>query len=197
MTEKEQKYYERIKSSFIGQKIKEVYYEELDYNTDSEFWEMSDEVHSIDMNVIFRFQNDQLLQIKWDNEFYCYGIGFEILTELNKREGIKTINVSDNSNWKKFFDKKITEIKVLWDISEGKITTYLKGKILKKENNVTKLPQTWELNFENESIWISTIEIHNEKIAKFWTDHLSIIFTEKEQKKHQLTKYASIHFIKS
>ena len=63
MTEKEQEYYERIKSSFIGQTIKEVYYEELDYDTDSEFWEMSNEIHSVDMNVIFRLDNDQLLQI--------------------------------------------------------------------------------------------------------------------------------------
>lgn len=191
MTEKEQKYYERIKSSFIGQTIKEVYYEELDYGTDSEFWEMSDEIHSVDMNVIFRLENDQLLQIKWDNEFYCYGVGFENLPEIIKREGFKTINVSNNSNWKKIIDKKISGIKVLWDISEGVTTTYSEGSIIKKEKRITKLPQTWELNVENEKFWISALEIDDEKRTNFWADHLSVIFTTSEQEKWQLIEKAS------
>ena len=37
MTEKEHKYHQKIKSHFIGQKVTEVYYKELDYETDSEF----------------------------------------------------------------------------------------------------------------------------------------------------------------
>ena len=191
MTEKEQEYYERIKSSFIGQTIKEVYYEELDYDTDSEFWEMSNEIHSVDMNVIFRLDNDQLLQIKWDNEFYCYGVGFENLPEIIKREGFKTINVSNNSNWKKFIDKTISGIKVLWDISEGVTENYSGNRIIKKVKSTTKLPQTWELNFENEKVWISALEIDNEKRANFWADHLSVIFTNREQEKYQLIEKAS------
>ncbi|WP_299890692.1 hypothetical protein [uncultured Lacinutrix sp.] len=191
MTDKEQKYYKRIKSSFIGQTIKEVYYEELDYDTDSEFWEISDEIHSVDMNVIFRLDNDQLLQIKWDNEFYCYGIGFENLPEIIKREGFKTINVSNNSNWKKFIDKAISGIKVLWDISEGVTSTYSENRIIKKENSITKLPQTWELSFDNEKVWISALEIDGEKRANFWADHLSVIFTNHEQEKYQLIEKAS------
>lgn len=191
MTEKEQKYYERIKSSFIGQTIKEVYYEELDYDTDSEFWEMSDEIHSVDMNVIFRLDNDQLLQIKWDNEFYCYGIGFENLPEILKREGLKTIDVSNNSNWKRFINKTINGIEVFWDISEGVTSTYSGNNILKKEKSTTKTPQTWELNFENEKVWISALEIDEENQTNFWADHLSIIFTNREQVKHQLIEKAS------
>jgi hypothetical protein len=191
MTEKEQKYYERIKSSFIGQTIKEVYYEELVYDSDSEFWEISDEIHSVDMNVIFRLDNDQLLQIKWDNEFYCYGIGFETLPEIIKREGFKTINVSNHSNWKKIIDKTINGIKVLWDISEGLTTTYSGNRIIKKEYSITKLPQTWELDFDNEKIWISALEIDDEKRANFWADHLSVIFTNSEQEKYKLIEKAS------
>ena len=191
MTEKEQKYYERIKSSFIGKTIKEVYYEELDYDTDSEFWEMSDEIHSVDMNVIFKLDNDQLMQIKWDNEFYCYGIGFENLQEIIKREGFKTINVSNNSNWEKLIGKTICEIKVLWDISEGLTATYSGNKIIKKENSITKLPQTWELNLDNEKVWISALEIDDDKRTNFWADHLSVIFTTREQEKYKLIEKAS------
>lgn len=191
MTEKKKKYYERIKSSFIGRKIKEVYYEELDYKTDSEFWEMSDEIHSVDMNLIFRLDNKQLLQIKWDNEFYCYGIGFENLPEIIKREGIKTINVSNNSNWKRIINKTISGINVLWDISEGITSTYSGNIIIKKEKIIKKLPQTWELEFDNEKIWISALEIDNEKRAHFWADHLSVIFTNREQEKYKLIEKAS------
>ncbi|CAL2093048.1 hypothetical protein [Tenacibaculum sp. 190524A05c] len=191
MTEKEQKYYERIKSNFIGKKIKEVYYEVLDYDTDSEFWNISDEIHSVDMNVVFKLDNNQLLQIKWDNEFYCYGVGFESLPKIIKREGFKIISVSDNSTWIKYIDKKISRIRVLWDISEGITTTHFGNKIIKKENSFTKLPQTWELNFDNEKLWISTLEIDDDNRTNFWADHLSVIFTNREQEKHQLIEKAS------
>ena len=191
MTDKEQKYYERIKSSFIGQTIKEVYYEELDYDTDSEFWEMSDEIHSVDMNVIFKLDNDELVQIKWDNEFYCYGIGFENLQEIIKREGFKTINVSNNSNWEKLIGKTINEIKVLWDISKVVTATYSGNKIIKTENSITKLPQTWELNLDNEKVWISALEIDDDKRTNFCADHLSVIFTTCEQEKYKLIEKAS------
>ena len=113
MSNKELKYYHRINSTFIGRKIIEVYYEELNYETNSEYWEYSTDIHSVDMNVIFRLDNNELIQIIWDNEFYCYGIGFEKLTVINKRERIKTISLTENPNWKKLINKKITEINVL------------------------------------------------------------------------------------
>lgn len=68
--------------------------------------EYSTDIHSVDMNVIFRLDNNELIQIKWDNEFYCYGIGFEKLTDLNKRERIKTISLTENAKWKKLINKK-------------------------------------------------------------------------------------------
>ncbi|RXG20122.1 hypothetical protein DSM02_2774 [Leeuwenhoekiella polynyae] len=79
MTFEEKKYYDRIRARFIGRKVIQVYYEELNYDSDAEFWEYTSEIHSVDMNVIFQFDNNDLIQIKWDNEFYCYGIGFEEL----------------------------------------------------------------------------------------------------------------------
>lgn len=96
--QKEEEYIESIDSNFVGRKIKKVFYEEINYEIDSEFWEHSQNIHSIDMNVIFQLDNGKLLQIKWDNEFRCYGIGFEELSEIRFREGFKTINVTANQN---------------------------------------------------------------------------------------------------
>ena len=63
----------------------------------------------------------------------------------------------------KIIDKTISGIKVLWDISEGVTATYSGNKIVKKEKSITKLPQTWELNFDNEKIWISALEVDDKK----------------------------------
>jgi len=191
MIEKERKYYDRIKSNLIGLKIKEVFYEELDYETELEYWEYSNEIHSVDMNVIFELENGQILKIKWDNEFDCYGIGLENIKKVTEREGFKTIKVTENSNWKNLIGKKISEIKVLWDISEGLVTEYCGNKIIKSENQTTKIPQSWEIEFENLKIWISVLEIKDGETDSFWADHLSIFFTNNGQEKYELIKNAS------
>ena len=193
MTDKELKYYDRINSTFIGRKIIEVFYQELDYETDSEYWEHSSDLHSVDMNVIFRLDNNELIQIKWDNEFYCYGIGFDKLTELKKKEGFKTISLTDNLNWKKLTEKKITEIVVLWDESYSQEVEQVNNEFVAKGEKIPiKLPQTWQIEFGNEKIWISALEIkENEKDNYYWADHLTIIFTDKEQENYKLIKNAS------
>ncbi|THV58246.1 hypothetical protein EZV76_12310 [Flagellimonas alvinocaridis] len=192
MTDKKLKYYERINSTFIGRKIIEVYYEELNYETDSEYWEYSTDIHSVDMNVIFRLDNDELIQIKWDNEFYCYGIGFEKLTELNKREGIKTISLTENANWKNLTDKTITEMIVLWDESFSQELHKVNDEFIPKgENKKITLPQTWQIAFGNQKIWISALEIKEDGTDSYWADHLTILFTNNGQEKYQLIKNAS------
>ncbi|TCI93798.1 hypothetical protein [Tenacibaculum sp. M341] len=191
MTEKESKYYERIKSELIGQKICEVYYEEVNWETDeSEFWEFSTDIHSVDMNVIFRLENGKLIQIFWDNEFYSYDVGFTIIDKLEKKkEGFKTFNVSENKNWKKLIGEKISGIRVLWDISEGITTEYENDRIVKSENTVIKLPQTWEFSFGKNKIWIATLEIkEDESDNYYWADHLTIIFSNEVQEKYKLSE---------
>lgn len=199
MTEKESKYYDRIKSELIGQMICEVYYEEVNWETDySEFWEFSTDIHSVDMNVIFRLENGKLIQIMWDNEFYSYGVGFTIIDKLEKeKEGFKTLNVSESGNWKKLIGKKISGIGILWDISEGITTEYQNDRIVKSENTITKLPQTWELSFDKNKIWIATLEIkENESDNYYWADHLTILFSNEAQEKYKLCENASSqHYI--
>jgi len=68
--------------------------------------------------------------VKWDNEFYCYGIGFEKLDTIDNQVGFKTINLTSDSIWTNLIDKEIIGVKVLWDIDEhAKEQTLDKGKV--------------------------------------------------------------------
>tara|TARA_B100000953_G_scaffold298155_1_gene294390 strand:- start:432 stop:626 length:195 start_codon:yes stop_codon:yes gene_type:complete len=64
MIDKEQKYYNRILSKLIGRSIVGVFYEELDYQNNLEYWEFSKDIHSVDLSIIFRLDNNDLIQIK-------------------------------------------------------------------------------------------------------------------------------------
>lgn len=192
MTAKEKIYYKRIHSTFIGRKIVEVFYQELDDQTDAEYWEHSTDIHSIDMNVIFRLDNEELFQIKWDNEFYCYGIGFEQLTELTLNKQLKLINLTENSNWKPLLGKSITEVLVLWDESYHQEIESVNNEFITQGNKTPiKLPQTWQMEFGNEKIWISALEIKEVGEDYYWADHLTVLFTEQGQEQYKLLKNTS------
>ena len=81
MTEKQINYLNKINSIFVGQKIKNVHYEVILYE-DQEYWEFSNEIHSVDMNIILELDNDKFFKVLWDNEFECYGIGVYEINEL-------------------------------------------------------------------------------------------------------------------
>ena len=193
MTAKENEYYNRIRKELLGQIISEVYYEEINWETDgSEFWEYSSDIHSVDMNVIFKLANGKLIQIMWDSEFYSYGVGFMIIDKFDNKEGFKIANVSENENWKKLIGKNISGISVLWDISEGITTEYENNRIVKTENTITKLPQTWEIEFGIHKIWIATLEIKEDKKDNyFWADHLTILFSKEVENEYKLCENAS------
>ena len=188
MTDKEHKYYTAIKDLVIGRRIKDVYYEELDYQNDLEYWELSPDTHSIDLNIIIQFDNQDFVQIKWDNAFHCYGIGLERLEELNYRESIKTIKLSANKNWSALIDQEVTEVNVLWDLQDTREHHFIN--LLKKTKKLTSiLPQTWEVKFSNDhTIWISALEIRENEEPSYWADHLTVFFTDQGQEKHGLKK---------
>ena len=180
---KEERYSNNIKSLLLENKISQVFYEELDYETDSEFWEYSNHIHSIDMNIILLLDNGELVQIKWDNEFYPYGLGLEKINQLNYRKGIKTIDVSSNHNWNNLLNNKIKKINVLWDSCKTTRTEIKKIGFIKYTKRKTieiRLPQSWEIEFENSKLWISAIEITNENTRNFWADHLSVFFKRED-----------------
>jgi len=190
--QKEINYIKRANSTFIGQKISEVYYEEINYETDIEYWNFSENIHSVDMNIIFKLENGKLFQIKWDNEFYCYGIGFEEIHEVRIKDGFKMINVSENQNWKSKILKNIISIDIYWDKSEIQSYREIFSTMIPKGNiKQIRLPLTWEMNIENEKLYISAFEIDENGNNNYWADHLTINFSESELKKYKLDKYAS------
>jgi len=151
--QKEEEYIESIDSNFVGRKIQKVFYEEINYEIDSEFWEHSQNIHSIDMNVIFQLDNEKLLQIKWNNEFSCYGIGFEELSEIRLREGFKTIAVTANENWLNKINREISSVKIYWkNIESQEYHSFLTIYIPKGRKKITRLPMTWRINIQEESI---------------------------------------------
>ncbi|MEJ4087643.1 hypothetical protein [Galbibacter orientalis] len=97
----------------------------------------------------------------------------------------------------KLIGKKISGIGILWDISEGITTEYQNGRIAKSKNRITKLPQTWELSFDKNKIWIATLEIkEDESDHCYWADHLTILFSNETQEKYKLCENASSqHYI--
>jgi len=194
MTDKEKEYYKSIKSLLIGRKIKDIYYEELDYKDDLEYWELYPDTHSIDMRVVLKLDNQDLIQIMWDNEFYCYGIGLNRLDELSTIENFKTIKVSDNPNWTALLGEEITEITVFWDIEDAIEYHYKNNRLTNSKKIRITLPQTWELTFNNDNnqtIWISALELRD-KEPTFWADNLTVFFANQGQEKYKL-KEAGVH----
>ncbi len=184
LAEKESNYYQRIESTFIEKKVVAVYYEEIGFPEDDEYWEHSNDIHSVDLTIILQFDSGELAQLKWSNEFHSFGIGFEKLEELNKKDGIKTIEVTENSNWKKLIGKEISEIDVIWD--GGTSTEYSENPKVKPKKVEFKVPESWEISFGESKIWISAYEITENESNRFWADHLSIFFSESAQREYNI-----------
>ncbi|SFC55808.1 hypothetical protein SAMN04487907_105216 [Zunongwangia mangrovi] len=90
----------------------------------------------------------------------------------NIKQGIKTISLTENPNWKNLINKTITKIIVLWDeIVSQKTSTYFVPMGVKKK---ITLPQTWQIEFGNEKLWISALELKEDGINSYWADHLTI-----------------------
>lgn len=163
----EDKYTHRINLNFVGRKIEKIFYEEIGYEIHHECWEHSKNIHSIDMNVIFQLDTGKLLQIKWDNEFACYGIGFEELLEIKFKDGFKVIDVTENQNWIDKINREISSVEIYW-------------------KKITRLPMTWKINIQEESIWISAFEITESENNYYTADHLSVFFKEEDVEKYFL-----------
>jgi hypothetical protein len=191
--QKELEYIESIDSNFVGRKIQKVFYEEINYEIDSEFWEHSQNIHSIDMNVIFQLDDGKLLQIKWDNEFHCYGIGFEELSEIRFREGFKTIDVTANQNWHNKINRKISSVEIYWEkIESQEYRSFLTIYIPKGRKKITRLPMTWRINIQEESLWISAFEITQSENNYYTADHLTVLFKEEDVEKYSLMDESKI-----
>jgi hypothetical protein len=187
MNKSELSYYTRIYDSLIGKLISNIFYEELDYQDSLEHWKFSDDVHSVDMNVILQLSDKSIIQLQWDHEFYSYGIGCKPLVIIENRENIKTVSISEKP-WMAFLNSPIKDIIVYWSESESLTQEYENYKLVNIIPETIKLPQTWELQFEdNASIYLTAMEILPERIS-YWADHLTVLFNNADVKKYLLDK---------
>ena len=200
MEDKKQKYYDRLKNNLVGHEIKEIFYNKMNYGNDIENWNLSQNIHSIDMDVIFKMKNNKLVQVNWDNEFYSYGINIKGLNKINNIEGFKTIDLTSNSKWIKLLNKKILNVQVFWYIEKNvKEKMYDNNKNISEKSIQIEIPQTLEIRFEtNDKIWISALEILKDNKINYCTDNLTIFFNEEELLKYKLTRHTNtIYLIKS
>ena len=188
MEDKKQKYFYSLKNNLVGQSIKEIFYDEMDYGNNIQDWNLSENIHSIDLDVIFKMNNNKLVQVNWDNEFYNYGINIKVLNKINNIEGFNTIDLTSNSKWIKLLNKKILNVQVLWYIEKNvKDNIYDNNRNISEKSIQIELPQTLEIKFEtNDKIWISTVEILKDNEINYCADNLTIFFDEKELLKYKL-----------
>ncbi|RWW92187.1 hypothetical protein [Flavobacterium cerinum] len=182
----EGQYYKEIKNHLIGTSIVEVYYEVLnsyDELDPYEDWKLSEDIHSVDMNIIFKLDNGKLIQIFWDNNFDCYGVGLEVLPVFEERESVKLINVSENENVLKFKENKIVDVLIHWDEIEVGSNWFF----FSKQKKCNGVPLVWQVKFENNTdIWIATLEIFDVEAPYYWANHLTVFFNEEDVRKYKL-----------
>lgn len=186
----EEQYYQDIKNHLIGTSIIEVYYEvlnsydELDLYED---WKLFDYIHSVDMNIIFKLDNGKLLQIFWDNNFHCYGVGLKVLSAFEKRETVKLINVSGNDSFSTLKYNKLVDVLIYWDEIETTNIETLEGFVFKELKGYKKIPLVWQIKFENNAnMWIAAFEIRINNEHYYWADHLTVFFNENDIRKYKL-----------
>lgn len=186
----EEQYYQGIKNHLLGTSIVEVYYEVLnsyDELDTYEDWELSDYIHSVEMNIIFKLDNGKLIQLFWDNTFHCYNVGIEVLLNFVERETIRLINVSENDNFLKLTRNKIIDVVIYWNEIEVSDLVESNGFFVAKQKECKRVPVVWQIKFENNiDIWIATFEITNIHELYYGADHLTIFFNEEDVRKYKL-----------
>jgi len=183
-----EQYYRNLKEQLIGATIAEVYYE-IVYVTEepfqetigastafSEWWQLSQNIQSVDMNIIFKLDNGRLVQILWDCNFDYYGLGIEIREELNYQKAYKLINVTDNDNVSKIIGNKIKDILVSWDPGPTPLGI-----------GEADIPLVWQIVFEEPvDMWIAAFELRDDNHPLYYMDHLTVFFNRNDLERYKL-----------
>jgi hypothetical protein len=177
MNKKENTYQRNIDDILVGRSIKEVHYVCVDYQSEIEIWNLNSGIHSIDMYISFVLDNDVIAQIKWDNEFHCYGLGIAQIDNLDGYTGYDLVEMTSNHKWKQLKDIQISNVQVFWDRDKLNYVEIQDNVTTKTGNEKVTLPQTWEIKFEDKkSIWISAFEIRDDESPNYWADNLTVFF---------------------
>jgi hypothetical protein len=101
-------------NSIIGQKISDIEYVEINYENGKNFYTKFNNVHSIDFSIIIHTNENNTYEILWDGSFYQYGIGINVNSSINYSDA-KKWNMKNDNFWKKYLNKEIIGISVLWE----------------------------------------------------------------------------------
>jgi len=167
--------YEKLISTLVNHTIMRVVYYEVFSEDSEEYWN-NNEFDSLDFGLDLHTKSGECFGIMWGSEFYQYGVS--ILNHSLKEElsAYKSFDVSRKSNWNSYIDKSITDTKIIrsWLIETDSL-------------NKTYYPQDLILTFENnKSVYISALQILDEKNIHYMTDNITVIFDKEGANKYNI-----------
>ena len=111
-------------NTIIGKRIIKVEYFDLNYNNHKKnFLTKFTNVHSVDFSIILYLDNCFSYEITWDSSFFQYGIGISLIRDDIYDDSKIIWNVTKDNLWKRFIQKPIIGVSVLWEtVTERKLT---------------------------------------------------------------------------
>ena len=111
-------------NTIIGKRIIKVEYFDLNYNNHKKnFLTKFTNVHSVDFSIILYLDNCFSYEITWDSSFFQYGIGISLIRDDIYDDSKIIWNMTKDNLWKRFIQKPIIGISVLWEtVTERKLT---------------------------------------------------------------------------
>lgn len=168
--------FEKFARRIIGLTVLKVEYYEIMYdqidptpNYPTHFKNLD----SVDYSIFLYTDQDNIIEIYWDEIFHQFGIGLK-LNENSDFSGGITWGVSNNDLWKQFIGTTISDIQITWET-----VTRKEGKSLKTEGIV--YPQNIKISFSNDKhIFVSAAGFLNqgEKEVHGMSDNLMVTDNE-------------------
>jgi hypothetical protein len=143
--------FEKHSRLLLGLTVLNVEYVEVAYDSTNPkpcYRTQFEEIDTVDFSIFLHCDNDTVVEICWDEQFYQYGIGIRI-NEPSKFPGNITWDVTGNDLWRRFIGTTIIDIDVTWEtVTETERTT--------RKTRCFTYPQEMQLAFSNDkSIFIS------------------------------------------
>jgi hypothetical protein len=185
-------------NDLIEQEIEKVEYyglriisEELESNGNndlktidfSDYKTKFDNIHSFEIALSLHMKSGDIFDFIWNNIFYCYGI--DIIKnghENYENESVKKWNMTEDNLWKKYINKKIFKIDVVWESNTGTIKSYTNGRekierVEEKMNPVTCIIYFFESEKRYNRVFISASGIigKNDEIVFRGHDNIMVM----------------------
>ena len=173
--------FEKLSRQLIGLTVLKVEYSEIAYdqtNPKPFYPTKFENLDTVDFSIFLYCNNDKLVEIYWDGQFFQYGIGIKINEPSNFSGDIKW-NVSGNDLWKKFIGTYITDIYIAWETVMTREEKTIKTEIF-------VYPQDIKITFSNDkNIFISAAGFLNQDDIEVYgmLDNLTVTDNQKLARK--------------